>query len=125
MQVMSKLGRGELEARVMDLLWSSDEPMTPRQVHDVLVDRRQPLAYTSVTTILVRLWKKGMVLRAPAGRAFTYRPVASREVWTADRMREILRQSTDATAALTHFAQSIDGREATELRRALDRRSRR
>ena len=106
----------------MDILWSGDGPMTPREVHESLRRRRQRLAYTSVTTILVRLWKKGMLKRAPAGRAFAYRPAATREAWAARRMRDILRQSRDSKAALTHFADSIDRREANELRRALDRR---
>ena len=98
--------------------------MTPRQVHGILVSRKQALAYTSVTTILVRLWKKGMLERAAVGRAFAYQPTASRDAWTAQRMAEILRQSTDPRAALTHFAQSIDRRQANELRDALDRRPR-
>jgi predicted transcriptional regulator len=119
-----KLARGELEARVMEILWTHDEPMTPRQVHDVLASRRQALAYTSVTTIVVRLWKKGMLERASAGRAFAYRPSATREAWAAQRMREILRQSVDSKAALTHFARSIDRRQAAHLRDALDRRAR-
>jgi predicted transcriptional regulator len=122
---MPKLARGELEARVMEILWAHDEPMTPRDVHDVLVSRKQALAYTSVTTILVRLWKKGMLKRASAGRAFAYRPAATREAWTAQRMREVMRQSSDSKAALTHFARSIDSREAAQLRAALERRKRR
>ena len=122
MHPMAKLARGALEARIMELLWNEPEPVTPREVHDLLVRRGQALAYTTVTTILVRLWKKGMLQREATGRAFAYRPTASREVWTAQRMREILRQSSDSQAALTHFAHSIDRREATQLQKALDRR---
>jgi BlaI family transcriptional regulator, penicillinase repressor len=124
MPPMAKLARGELEARIMELVWNEPDAVTPREVHDLLVRRNQALAYTTVTTILVRLWKKGMLQREPMGRAFAYRPTASREVWTAQRMREILRQSSDSQAALAHFAQSIDRREVTQLRRALDRRPR-
>ena len=121
---MVKLGRGELEARVMDILWASDGAMTPRDVHDVLRRRRQGVAYTTVMTILVRLWQKGMLTRDESGRAFEYAPVASRVEWTAKRMHEVLSDAGDRDAALMHFVRSIDKREAAQLRRALDRRRR-
>ena len=119
---MAKLGRGELEARLMDILWSHDEPMTPRQVQEVLAARRRPLAYTTVMTILVRLWEKRMCEREPQGRAYAYRPVAPRDEWTAERMHEVLGNAADRGAALAHFVRVIDGREAAQLRRALERR---
>lgn len=121
---MAKRARGELEARVMDVLWASDDAMTPRDVHRVITTPRRPLAYTTVMTILVRLWTKGMLDREFRGRAYAYRPVAGREEWTAERMRELLEHSGDPAVALTHFARSIDAREAKQLRRALDGRRR-
>jgi predicted transcriptional regulator len=121
---MARLGPGELEAHVMDVLWSSDGPMTPREVQDVVSTARRPLAYTTVMTILVRLWEKGMLTREEQGRAFTYEPVVGREEWTAQRMRDLLDESGDRAAALTHFVGSIGAREATQLRRALDGRRR-
>lgn len=121
---MAKLGRGELETRVMDILWSNEEAMTPREVHDILRRRRQGVAYTTVMTILVRLWQKGMADRTEQGRAFAYRPVEPRDEWTARRMRELLRGSGDRAAALTQFVRAIDGREIAQLRRALERRGR-
>ena len=53
-------GLGELERKVMDVLWDSmDEPLTGRQVADHLPDR----AYTTVLTILERLRHKHLVKR--------------------------------------------------------------
>lgn len=122
---MGKLGRGELEARVMDIVWDAAEALTPRDVYAVLRRRRQGVAYTTVMTIMVRLWQKRMLTREEQGRSFAYRPVAGRDEWTAKRMREILEDSGDRTAALTHFVESMDAREATQLRHALARRRRR
>ena len=49
---------GDLERKVMDVLWDSAEaPLTGREVADQLPDR----AYTTVLTILDRLRRKGMV----------------------------------------------------------------
>jgi predicted transcriptional regulator len=56
--IVARLGRGELENRVMDLMWGATGPMTPGQVHDELSKTRK-LAYTTTMTILVRLYKKG------------------------------------------------------------------
>ncbi len=121
---MVKRARGELEARVMDVLWSEDEALTPREVHERVATARRPLAYTTVMTILVRLWEKGMLERETRGRAYAYRPVTGREEWAAQRMHELLEQTADPAAALTHFVRAIDGREAAQLRRALDGRRR-
>ena len=106
----------------MDVLWAHDGPLTPRDVHSVVSTARRPLAYTTVMTILVRLWEKGMLEREERGRAFEYRPVAGKDEWTANRMHDLLDQAGDPEAALTHFVRSIDAREAVQLRQALDRR---
>ena len=99
--------------------------MTPRDVHDVLArNRRTKLAYTTVMTILVRLWDKGMLDREQCGRAYSYSPVSDRETWTAQRMRDLLRTAGDGSTALVHFVESMDAREKQQLRRALDRRQR-
>ena len=122
---MKRRSRGELEALVMDVLWDSARPMTPRDVHETVATPRRPLAYTTVMTILVRLWEKGMLDRQASGRAYAYRPVASREDWTARRMHELLEASGNSFAALQGFLDSITAKEAAELRRALDQRRKR
>jgi len=104
----------------MDVLWERDEPMTPREVQAALAGARRPLAYTTVMTILVRLWEKGMLDREARGRAYAYRPVAGRDEWAAERMQDLLGQAADSGAALTHFVRAIDARDRAQLRRALD-----
>ncbi|HQD23339.1 MAG TPA: BlaI/MecI/CopY family transcriptional regulator [Arachnia sp.] len=64
--------RGELEQRVMELLWASDEPRSVADVHAVLSAERE-LAYTTVMTVLDRLAKKGLVDRDLVNRAWQYR----------------------------------------------------
>jgi predicted transcriptional regulator len=82
------------------------------------------VAYTTAMTILVRLWKKGMVERRRAGRAFAYHPVLSRDEWAAERMHEFLDTAGDHTAALSHFVASLDTRQLGQLRRAVQPRRR-
>src|SRR5437867_5856617 len=101
-----RLPMGELEAAVMEVLWSRGGWSTPGEVHEVLTARR-PLAYTTVMTILVRLWQKGRLERQRDGRAFAYRPFQSREENAAARMGEVLKGVANRPAALSHFLQSL------------------
>lgn len=115
-----KLPMGQLEAAVMDLLWDRGGWLTPGEVHEVLSAER-PLAYTTVMTILVRLWGKGRLERQRDGRAYAYRPVLSREQQAAARMSEVLAGLKDRPAALTHFVQALDPCDRAQLRRVLKR----
>ena len=119
-----RLSRGALEAQIMDVLWSTDAPMTPRDVQEAIATPRRSLAYTTVMTILVRLWQKGMLERETAGRADAYRPAADRDEWAAARMQEILEASGDRALTLNRFVDGMSGREAAQLRRMLDDRKR-
>ncbi len=117
-----RLAGGELEALVLDVLWDSGEWLTPREVGEQLRPRH-PLAYTSVLTILVRLWNKELLDRRADGRAFAYRPLLTREETAAQQMRDLLDTSGDHTAALTHFLGGLNASDKTRLRNLLQRRS--
>ncbi|WP_026453849.1 BlaI/MecI/CopY family transcriptional regulator [Saccharomonospora iraqiensis] len=114
-------GLGELEARVMDVLWSADAPLRVRAVLDRL-DSDRPLAYTTVMTVLDNLHGKGYVRRHRAGRAYEYTAVESREEVGARLLREVLQSSGDTEQVLLHFARSASPEESDILRRALGRR---
>src|SRR5216684_8908934 len=109
---------GELEAAVMDVLWDRGGWLTPGEVHEVLA-RTRPLAYTTVMTILVRLWQKGRLRRERDGRAFAYRPVFSREEDVAARMNEVLIKAGDRPAALSFFLKGLARADRAQLRRML------
>ncbi|NRQ50224.1 BlaI/MecI/CopY family transcriptional regulator [Aeromicrobium stalagmiti] len=110
---------GELERSVMNVLWDASEPLTVREVLDSLDDRA--LAYTTVMTVLDRLGAKEMVVRERDGRAFRYAPALARDAATSELLHAALDQAGgDRTAALVHFARSVDPAEAQALRAALD-----
>lgn len=116
-------GFGELEGTIMAVLWDAGRPMTVREVHDALGDRRS-LAYTTVMTVLSRLHAKGVLSRSEAHRAFTYAPEHSRADHAAHLMAQALADSVDRDAALVHFLAAIGPDEKGSLRKALRRRSR-
>jgi predicted transcriptional regulator len=102
----------------MDLLWDRGGWRTPREVLEDLSSERH-LAYTTVMTILVKLWKKGMVERRKDGRAYAYHPVQTREEWTAWRMGEMLSVAENRSAALSHFVSDMSKADVAQLRRLL------
>lgn len=105
----------------MDVLWDvvpgTSDGVTVREVADALDGRE--LAYTTVMTVLDRLAGKGMVQREREGRAWRYRPAASREAHIAQLMLDALDLGGSRDAALVRFARSVTGTEAEVLRAAL------
>jgi predicted transcriptional regulator len=102
----------------MEVLWQREGWMTPGEMKDAL-PRGRVLAYTTVMTVLVRLWKKGLLERQRDGRAFAYHPVESREQWTARRMEELLAAAGNPSEALSHFVGVLKPVERDQLRRIL------
>ncbi|MCG6568157.1 BlaI/MecI/CopY family transcriptional regulator [Tessaracoccus sp. Y36] len=81
--------RGELEQRVMEVLWAAQAPMSVADVHAKLSEERE-LAYTTVMTVLDRLAKKELVDRELVARAWQYTPRSTQaEVIAADMLRQI------------------------------------
>lgn len=109
---------GQLEAAVMDVLWRREGWMTSGEVRDALPQGNR-LAYTTVMTVVARLWTKGVLERQRDGRAFAYHPVESREQWTARRMEELLAAAGNPSEALIHFVEVLDPGERDQLRRIL------
>lgn len=108
---------GALEAEVLAHLWASPGPLTPGEVREAMAD---PPAYTTVMTILTRLWRKGLVERQPRGRAYAYQPVVSEAELAAQRMKATLDTTRDRAAALSRFVGGLSRREERVLRKILD-----
>ncbi len=115
---MARLAMGELEATVMDILWDGGGWMTAAEVLEVL-SKKRPATYTTVMTILVRLWRKERLLRQPVGRAYAYRPPQSREEYAASRMTQILIAMKNRPVALNLFVESLPPRDQKQLQRFL------
>jgi predicted transcriptional regulator len=109
---------GELEATLMDWMWSYGRPASVRQVWEELKKQRK-IAYTTVMTVLDNLHKKGWLRRQLAGRAYLYEPVASREAYSATLMRDALGTSSNYASTFVHFLSQMSPDEVAALRSAL------
>lgn len=113
----SKRPMGGLEEEVMAYLWSTNGPVTPAEVHQAVAPE---LAYTTIMTILSRLFEKGRLGRGRRGRAYSYEPVRSEAEHRAETMQTALVDAGDRSAVLSQFVETLDARDAMLLRRLLD-----
>ncbi|RAG84854.1 BlaI/MecI/CopY family transcriptional regulator [Streptacidiphilus pinicola] len=93
---------GELENDVMTRLWQWNRLVTVREVLEDL-QREREIAYTTVMTVMDKLFQKGWLRREQEGRAYRYAPVSTREAYTAALMNDAWETSDNPAAALVHF----------------------
>jgi len=109
---------GDLEATLMDLLWSAARPLSVREAMEGLRPERE-LAYTTVMTVLDNLHRKRWLRRQRDGRAWRYAPALTRQAYTAQLMHEALAVSEDRAGVLARFVEEIDPADAAALAAAL------
>jgi predicted transcriptional regulator len=107
---------GPLEERVMAALWKAGEPLTVRELLGRLNrGRQEPLAYTTVMTVMNRLAEKGALRRRRRGRGYSYEPTADDPAGLA--VQSVVREFGDAA-----LAQFVDqARDDPKLLRRLER----
>lgn len=118
---MSRRPMGSLEAAVLEVLWDSDDALKPGDVLESL-QIEPAVTYSTVLTVLRRLWKKKLITRTKAGKAYLYQPSRSREEQVAHAMADAFSAAADPSAALGHFIDQLSADHATALKRALGRR---
>jgi predicted transcriptional regulator len=109
---------GDLEAEIMNRLWTWQRPATVREIVNDINEQRT-IAYTTVMTVADILYHKGWLLRSKHGRAWLYAPVRSREAYAAALMEDALDTSEDRSVALAHFVEAMSDEEVAALRKAL------
>ena len=90
----------------METLWREGRALTPSEVRDQILGQHV-VAYTTVMTVLVRLWQKGRLEREKDGRAYRYAPVESRAEYESRRMAEILRSVDNEALTLSRFVERL------------------
>jgi predicted transcriptional regulator len=95
---------GELERRLLDVVWSRGKA-TVREVHTKIDG---DVAYTTVMTTLDRLYRKGLLHRRKAGRAFEYTAEQSSAEVERAALADLLRASVEReSAALRSLLSSL------------------
>ena len=111
---------GPLERGIMDVIW--DDPGAEVSVRDVLGSSvGRGLAYTTVMTVLDRLWRKGYLARRRSGRAYLYRAEKTRDEHVETLVANVLASVDDRRSALLGFVRGVDDEDLESLRAAITR----
>lgn len=103
----------------MDALWSADRALVVREIRETMVYDRD-IAYTTVMTVTNILFRKGLLGREKAGRAWRYWPRETRAEHTARVMSEVLHESGEQGAVMLRFIERFSDEEVSRLHRVLD-----
>ena len=125
----SQPGLSESEIEVLKVLWDLG-PSTVRAVNRELTCRGRRWAYTTVSTLLLRLTTKGCVASDSSAVPHVYRATVSRDELVGRRLREAADELCDGDAVplvlalvqkhrfkpeeLAHFQRLLDEAKATE-----------
>lgn len=105
---MKQTSLGELEQQIMDIVWESKNC----SARDILtkLEINKKLAYTTVATILQRLYDKGLLARKENVTGHIYSPKVSREKYTKNVAQSFIKNfiSSFGDTAIASFAESID-----------------
>lgn len=105
---MKSTSLGKLEQQIMDIAWEQKNC----SARDVLteLEKEKKLAYTTVATILQRLYDKGLLSRKESTVGHIYSPKVSRENYTKNVAKSFIKNliSSFGDTAIASFADSID-----------------
>jgi BlaI family penicillinase repressor len=116
----------DLQLGLLRILWNRGEA-TATEVHTALLEQDRELAPTTVSTMLSRLEKKGVVTHRVEGRQFIYRALVSE----AEVRRSMLARVTDyffggdVSALVSHLVEDreVDPDDLARLKQLLAERS--
>lgn len=104
---MAQKSMSKLEQEVMAIIWTCKSC----SVRDVMAKlSHTKLAYTTVATILQRLYKKGIVGRKEHGLSFVYIPKVTKETYAKKLAQIFVKNFYSAfnDTAIVSFAESIE-----------------
>jgi BlaI family transcriptional regulator, penicillinase repressor len=110
-----------LELKVLQVLWS-EGPCNVQQVQ-IGLSSSDEFAYNTVQTMLNILHRKGRVKRALVGRAYVYRPAASRDKVLGQAVKDLVQRmfagSSEELLMSLIKTRQLDVRQISELGRKL------
>ncbi len=108
----------ELESEVMEEIWRRPEA-TVREILEALNRGPKERAYTTVMTIMCRLWDKGLLSRERRGKTDVYSTIYSREAYLQARAEAEVNAVVEefGDLALRHFARQMGNLDPERLRR--------
>lgn len=120
---------GDLEARVLRIVWAIGEPASAREVHQRVVEEHE-VALLTVVTVLNKLVEKGLLRREKREGLLHYEPCLSEAEFRARVSRRVMEGilSFGPEALATSFVDVLaerDPEQLTALQKLIEERLRR
>ncbi len=99
---------GDLQQQIMDIVWRRNKCSTRNIVSELKKTRN--VAYTTVATILQRLYHQGLLERTQQGLAYIYSPKLSKESYSKKLAQSFLKKFIHSfgDVAIASFVETID-----------------
>ncbi len=112
--ILNKL-LGSLELEVMEFMWRAEEASV-QQVAGA-INRRRPIAYTTVMTVMGHLVDKGLLSRTMEGKRYRYVVARSRDEFLRETSRTRIRTLLDdfGDLVIAQFLGEIDNLDKDRL----------
>ncbi len=106
---------GSLELQVMEFMWQTGEATVQQVVKTI--NRRRPIAYTTVMTVMGHLVDKRLLSRTMEGKRYRYQIARSRDEFLLDSSRSMIHTLVDdfGDLAIAQFLGEIDNVEGSRL----------
>jgi BlaI family penicillinase repressor len=118
----TKLGRVQL--RIMQTLWKLGRA-TAREITDAL-SRSEPIAHSTVQTLLRSLEEKGSITHEVERRTFVFVPLVQEDKYKRNAARELLDRvfGGDVGSLVAHLLQNekVSHKELDDIRRLIEQR---
>jgi len=100
---------GPLEAKIMDILWATEHPLSIRDVHGRL-EQEKDISFNTVMTVMNRLVDKGVLLKRLDGRSSLYRPSVTKSAFMESRSKQLTHELLEAFGplAVNHMIEALD-----------------
>ncbi len=106
---------GSLELPVMEFMWQTREATVQQVVK--AINRRRPVAYTTVMTVMGHLVDKGLLSRTMEGKRYRYLVARSRDKFLHETSKSKVHSLVDdfGDLAIAQFLGEIDNVERSRL----------
>jgi BlaI family penicillinase repressor len=115
---------GRVQLLIMQALWKRGRA-TAREITDEL-NEQEPIAHSTVQTLLRSLEEKGSITHEVEGRTFVFVPVVAEDKYKHTATRDLLERvfGGDVRSLVAHLLQNekVSRKELDEIRKMIERR---
>jgi predicted transcriptional regulator len=107
---------GDLEEKIMKVIWASKEPLKPAEVQAGLKNK---YAYTTIMTIMSRLVEKKILKRSQKGNTYYYQPVKGKASFAKPKLRLLFKNlfNSYGEIAISQFIDTLEDIDPEELKK--------